>query len=141
VWVFVFWFLAAAQADAQRVGLHAGYNVDVEDALLGVQGTWAITPQVALYPSFDYYLVDPGTLWGLNVDLKWRPPSRRGALYVGGGLNYSRASYAGNGSSDTGLNLLIGLESRRTRSAPYVEAKIILGDGSSLQFVGGFTFR
>lgn len=141
VLVFVFLSLAAARADAQRMGVHLGYNFDVEESLLGAQGTWAITPRVALYPSIDYYFVDPGSLWGFNADLKFRPPSRGGTLYVGGGLNYTRASVAGNSNSDTGLNVLVGLESRRTRSAPYVEAKIILGDGSSFQVVGGFTFR
>jgi hypothetical protein len=133
--------LAASRMDAQRIGAHLGYNFDVEEVLLGAQGTWPITPVVALYPSFDYYFVDPGSLWSLNVDVKFRPPSRSGALYVGGGFNYSRASFAGNSASDNGFNLLVGLEGRRTRSTPYVEAKIILGDGNSFQIVGGFTFR
>ncbi|MGH7701360.1 MAG: hypothetical protein ACREMJ_12685 [Gemmatimonadales bacterium] len=131
----------AAAPLAPRWGGHLGYNFDVEDLLVGAQVSWPITPRVELYPSFDYYFVDPGSLWSLNADLKFRPPTRYGALYVGGGLNYSRRSVSGVSGSDTGLNLLAGLEGRRTRTAPYVEAKFILGDGSSFQIVGGFSFR
>lgn len=145
--------LAAAPADAQRrsrraaatlgprVGAHMGYNLDVEDLLVGAQVTWPFTPRAAFYPSFDYYFVDPGSLWSLNADLRFKPPSRYGMLYVGGGLNYSRSGSNGYSSSDTGINILAGIENGRTHSAPYVEAKLILNDGSSFQIVGGFSFR
>lgn len=146
--------LTVSTADAQRrarrraivnsgptYGAHLGYNFDVEDLLLGAQLSWPITPQVALYPTFDYYFVSGGSLWSLNFDLKYRPPTRYGAWYVGGGLNYSRASSGGVSGSDTGLNLLTGLEGRRGRTRPYVEGKFILGDGSSFQLVGGVSWR
>jgi hypothetical protein len=140
---------AASTADAQRrrrsvaatpgprYGPHLGYNFDVKDLLLGAQVSWPISPRVDLYPTFDYYFVDPGSLWALNFDLKYRPPTRYGVWYVGGGLNLLHAT----GGSDTNLNLLTGLEGRRGRSRPYVEAKFILGDGSSFQVVGGFSVR
>lgn len=148
--------LAASTADAQRRprrrpgaavtggprwGPHIGYNFDVEDLLIGAQFSWPLTPQLDLYPTFDYYFVDPGSLWALNFDVKYRPPTRYGAWYVGGGLNYSRRSVSGNSAGDTNLNLLTGLEGRRGRTRPYVEAKFILGDGSSFQLVGGFSWR
>lgn len=127
---------ARAAGAGPRYGGHVGYNFDVEDALLGAQLSWPVTPRIDLYPSLDYYLVDPGSLWSLNLDLKFRPPTRQGLLYIGGGLNYSRRSAFGNSTSDTGLNLVLGYE-RRLRTAPYIEAKLILGDGSSFQIVGG----
>jgi len=146
--------LAASPADAQRrarrraaatarpsYGPHLGYNFDVDDLLIGGQLSWPMTPQLDLYPTFDYYFVSGGSLWALNFDVKYRPPTRYGAWYVGGGLNWSHASSGGNGTSDTGLNLLTGLEGRRGRSRPYVEAKIILGSGSSFQIVGGLNWR
>jgi len=43
--------------------------------------------------------------------------------------------------SSTNLNLLTGLEGRRGRTRPYVEAKLILGDGSAFQLVGGISWR
>jgi hypothetical protein len=147
--------LAASSADAQRrrrpaavgvsttprFGPHAGYNFDAEALVIGAQLSWPITPAIELYPTFDYYFVDAGSLFALNFDVKYRPPTRSGAWYLGGGLNYSRFSSGGNSAGDTNLNLLTGLEGRRGRTRPYVEAKFILGDGSAFQLVGGFSWR
>jgi hypothetical protein len=146
--------LTVSTADAQRRarrravartgvhdGAHLGYNFDVDELLLGAQLTWPLTPDIALYPTFDYYFVSGGSLWALNFDLKYRPPTRYGAWYVGGGLNWSHASAGGNSASDANLNLLTGLEARRGRTRPYVEGKFILGDGSSFQLVGGVSWR
>jgi len=128
---------AVATAPGPRFGPHLGYNFDVDELLLGAQLSWPIATQIDLYPTFDYYFVSPGSLWALNVDLKYRPPTRYGVWYVGGGLNLLKAS----GGSDTNLNLLTGLEGRRGRTRPYVEAKFILGNGSAFQLVGGFSWR
>lgn len=132
---------AFVPASGLRVGPHLGYNFDVDELLIGAQLSWPIMPQLDLYPTLDYYFVSPGSLWALNFDLKYRPPTRYGAWYVGGGLNYLRASAAGNSAGDTNLNLLTGLEGRRGRTRPYVEAKFILGDGGAFQLVGGFSWR
>jgi hypothetical protein len=142
--------LTASTADAQRrarrraivnsgptYGAHIGYNFDAEGVLLGAQLSYPIVPQLELYPTFDYYFVDPGSLWALNFDLKYRPPTRYGAWYVGGGLNYLKAT----GGSSTNLNLLTGLEGRRGRTRPYAEAKLIVGNGSVFQLVGGVSWR
>lgn len=128
---------AAISASGPQFGPHIGHNFDFEALLLGAQLSWPIMPAIELYPTFDYYFVDPGSRWALNFDLKYRPPTRRGAWYLGGGLNY----LDGPGGSDTNLNLLTGIEARRGRTRPYVEAKFILGDGSAFQLVGGFSWR
>ncbi len=124
-----------------RYGPHIGYNFDADALLIGAQLAWPITPRLELYPTFDYYFVDAGSLWALNFDVKYRPPTRYGAWYVGGGLNYSHASAGGTGAGDTNLNLLTGLEGRRGRTRPYAEARFILGDGSSFQIAGGLSWR
>ena len=146
--------LTASTADAQRrrrraivtqtgprYGAHFGYNFDVDNALIGAQLSWPIVPSLDLYPSFDYYFVSGGSLWSLNFDIKYRPPTTYRAWYLGGGLNWSHASANGNGTSDTGLNLLTGLEGRRGRARPYIEGKFILSGGSSFQIVGGVSWR
>ena len=132
---------SAAAVERPSYGAHLGYNFDASDLLLGAQLTYPITPRLALYPTFDYYFVSGGSLWALNFDLKYRPPTRYGAWYVGGGLNWSHASAGGTSASDTNLNLLTGLEGRRGRTRPYVEGKFILGNGSSFQIVGGVSWR
>jgi len=68
--------------------------------------------------TFDYYFMSGGSLWALNFDLKYRPPTRYGAWYVGGGLNWSHSSSGGVSGSDTNLNLLTGLEGRRDGRDP-----------------------
>ena len=155
VLVLLLLVVTASAADAQRrarrraiatssgptFGPHLGYNFDTDGLLLGAQLSWPLTPDLALYPTFDYYFVDVGSLWALNFDLQYRPPTRYGAWYVGGGLNVSHASAGGASNSDTNLNLLTGLEGRRGRTRPYIEAKFILGNGSSFQLVGGFNLR
>jgi len=120
-----------------RYGAHLGYNFDADGLLLGAQVSWPVSPKIDIYPSFDYYFVDPASLWALNFDLKYRPPTRYGAWYLGGGLNLLH----GNGGSDTNLNLFTGLEGRRGGTRPFVEARFIVGDGSSFQIVGGFSVR
>lgn len=132
---------AAAAVTGPRLGGHLGYNfADAIDALtLGAQLSYPLTPRVDLYPSFDYYFVDPGSLWSFNADLKLRPPTRYGAFYVGGGLNISRASALGVSDTDAHVNLLGGLEARRGSLAPYVEAKWVVGEW--FQLVGGLNFR
>ena len=148
--VVVLLVLVASTADAQRrtrrraiqasgpsYGAHLGYNFDASRMLLGAQLSWPMTPQLDLYPTFDYYFVSPGSAWGLNFDLKYRPPTRYGAWYVGGGLNLMHVT----GGSNTNLNLFSGLEGRRGRTRPYVEARFILGNGSSFQIVGGLNWH
>jgi hypothetical protein len=127
--------------DPVRLGPHIGYNFDADALLLGVQLTMPLTQRVELYPTFDYYFVSPGTIWGLNADVKFRPPTRIGALYAGGGINYLHASAFGVSNGDVNLNLLGGWEFRRRPYAPYAEGRLILGNGSAFQVVGGFSFK
>lgn len=131
----------AATAPGPRLGPHLGFNFDAEEALLGAQAVFPIAPAFDLYPSFDFYLVSGYTLWGLNLDVRYRPPTRYGLLYLGGGLNYLRASSNGFGGSNTNLNILGGVEARRRRAAPYGELRLTVGDGSSFQIVGGVSWR
>lgn len=127
--------------DPIRVGGHLGYNFDVEQLALGAQATMPLTRMFEIYPSFDYYFVDVGSLWALNVDLKIRPTPTQRALYVGGGMNYLHGSAGGVSNGDVNLNLLGGFEVVTQSLHPYAEAKLILGNGSAFQLVGGVSFN
>jgi len=145
--------LVAASADAQRrrprfnlggdrprFGGHIGYAFDgVDKVLLGAQASFPVVPRLSFYPSFDYYFVDVGSRWGLNFDLKFRPPTPYGFWYVGGGLNILHASAGGVGGTNTNLNLFTGLEGRRGPIRPFAEARLIVGDGSLFQIGGGLS--
>lgn len=124
---------ASSRAMAQRshFGVHTGYNLDSEDWLIGAQVHLPVTRSIELYPSFDYYFVDPGSLYGINLDVQFRTPGA--PLYLGGGLNILKSS----GNSDTGFDLFGGLETRYGRTHPYLELRGIFHGNSSLQLVGG----
>jgi hypothetical protein len=143
--------LSAGRLDAQRratytpldpirIGPHIGYNFDADALNLGLQVTMPLTTEVELYPTFDYYFVSPDKLWALNLDVKFRPPTARRALYVGGGLDYLHASGGGASSGDVNLSLIGGWEVRRSPVAPYAEGRILLGHGSAVQVAGGISF-
>ena len=123
-------------ADAQRahIGLHGAYHLDLDRAAIGAQMHIPLSRSLELYPSFDYYFVDSGTLLGFNGDLKFRAPG--GPLYLGGGVNLLRR---GNGTArtDTGLNLFGGFESRYGQTHPYVELRALVHDETALQLAFG----
>jgi hypothetical protein len=123
--------VSRAAAQRSHFGVHGGYNIDSDNWLIGAQAHLPLTRSIEFYPSFDYYFVDPGSLVGLNADLQFRTPGA--PLYFGGGLNILRAS----GNSDTGFDLFGGLETRYGRTHPYVEARGLFHNNSSLQLLFG----
>lgn len=118
-------------AQRSHFGPHIAYNFDMKQTAIGAQLHMPIGRRVELYPSFDYYLVDSGSLLGLSVDLKFWTP--REPLYLGGGLNVLRAGAGGSSNSDTGFDLFGGLETRYGRTHPYVELRGLFHNASSLQ--------
>jgi hypothetical protein len=132
---------ATAQAQRSHIGPHVGYNFDVDRALIGAQLLLPVGRSVELYPSFDYYFVDQGSLVGFSGDLKFRFPTGGPAMfYFGGGVNFLRASAGGSSNTDTGWDLLFGLESRRGMTHPYVEGRVLNHSGSSFQLAAGLNF-
>ena len=125
-------------AQRSHFGAHLAYNFDFKETAIGAQLHLPIARTVELYPSFDYYTVPNVTEWGLNFDLKLRPPALR-FWYFGAGLNLLHTSAAG-GNTDSHLDVFGGLEQRRGPLRPYVEASEILGNGSAFQLVGGLSF-
>jgi hypothetical protein len=128
---------AAASSPGPRYGAHIGYNFDADDAVLGAQLSWPISPELDFYPSFDVYFDNNATPWALNFDLKFRPATSYRVWYVGGGLNLLHAA----GNTDANLNLLTGLQARTGRTRPYVEGKFILSNNSLFQLVFGLSWR
>lgn len=132
---------ATAQTSRAHLGPRISYDFDFEEFGVGAQLGVPIARHLEFYPSFDYFFVDPGSLTQLNVDLKYRiaPESLRW-LYVGTGLNVTRTSFGDRNHTDTGLNLFGGYESLKGSVHPFVEIRIIAGDGSRAQVAGGVNF-
>jgi hypothetical protein len=133
--------LLAVPARAQRahVGPHGGYNFDGNRGLAGAQMLFPIAPQVELYPSFDYYFENGITRFAFSGDVKFRFPIGGGtAPYLGGGVNVLHTSTGGASGTDTGWDMIFGLESRRGVTHPYVEGRMPHhGGGSQFQMVAG----
>lgn len=134
--------VGAAHAQGRsHLGPQIGYNFDAEAVVIGAQFSAPIGRHLEFYPSFNYYLVDVGTLWAVNGDVKFRMPAEGvDWLYLGGGLNLTGFSFGGSSNTDVGFNLLAGIESRRGNVHPFGEFRLTVGDGSSAQLVGGLNF-
>ena len=132
---------SAAQAQARsHFGPQLGYNFDYEAVVLGAQFSAPVGRHLEFYPSFNYFLVDAGTVWALNADLKYRLPIEGDWLYLGGGLNVTRVEFGGFSNTDAALNLIAGLESRVGNIHPFGEFRLTVADGSTAQLVGGLNF-
>ena len=123
--------VSRAAAQRSHFGVHGGYNFDSDDFLIGAQAHLPVSRSIEFYPSFDYYLLDVGSLVGFSADLKFR--SLGTPLYFGGGLNI----LSGGGNSDTGFDLFGGFETRYGRTHPYVEGRGLFHGGSSFQVLFG----
>ena len=129
---------SAAQAQGRSyLGPQLGYNFDYQAMVVGAQFSAPLGQHLEIYPSFNYYFVNPSTVWGVNLDLKYRLPMQRADwLYLGGGLNVTRS----NSTTNARVNLIAGAESRRGTVHPFGEFRLTAGNGSTIQLVGGLNF-
>ena len=139
-------FVGVASAGAQTTRAHFGprisYNADAELFGVGAQFGVPIARQLEFYPSFDIFFPDNYSMWGLNMDLKYRVNNQpRNWLYVGGGLNFTGTKPdRGSSHTEARANLLAGIESLRGSVHPFGELRAILGNGSTVQLSAGLNF-
>jgi hypothetical protein len=128
----------AAHAQRPHIGGHLLYNFEVEEFGIGAQFSYPVSRKLEFYPSFDYYFVDPGSLWQLNADLKYKLREEHNWFYVGGGLAIGRASIGNFDDTDVGANLIGGWETLiGQRVHPYLEGRLTLADETAFQLAGG----
>ncbi|MGQ0649076.1 MAG: hypothetical protein ACT4P7_16085 [Gemmatimonadaceae bacterium] len=129
---------AQAQTGAVHMGPRVTYNFDFEEAAVGFHLGLPLGSRLDFYPSVEFFFPDRGSLLGFNGDIKLRPlPRDAGMLYIGTGLNLTRASFRDVSNTEAGLNLLAGLEGRTGAIHPFVELRSILADRTSVQLTGG----
>lgn len=132
---------AQAQTDRFHFGPRASYQFDLKEFGIGVQFGAPIARHLEFYPSFDYFLVDVGSFWNLNADLKYRIVNESvNWLYVGSGLNIARSGVSAAHSTKAGVNLFAGAESLKGRVHPFGEFRVTAGNGSAVQIAGGVNF-
>lgn len=139
--VLVLTTAVAGAVQAQNGSVHLGprmsYQFDLEEFALGAQLSAPLVPRLDVYPSFDYYFVDPGSIWNINADLKFRPSPGAAWLYLGGGLNVARTSIGDVTHTDGGVNAFLGMESRTGRVHPFAEFRFTNNNGSTGQVSAG----
>lgn len=92
-------------------------------------------------PSLEYVLVERGSLFTINADFLHDLPSRsRTVFWVGGGLGISRIALEDFRNTDSGLNLLLGVNFSRGPAIPFLHVKLIMIGESQLAVGGSFTF-
>jgi hypothetical protein len=135
---------AASYGEAQgrsHLGPHIGVNTDFNDLLIGVHGTFPAARWLEIYPSFDVFFPDEGTLLGFNGDFKFLIPTESGfGFYAGPGLGILYSKFEDEDDADLGLNLFGGIETRRGNVHPYLEGRVLLHDNTSFQLVFGLNF-
>lgn len=131
-------FGSVAQAQRPHIGAHLSYNFDAEKFGIGAQFSYPVARRIEIYPSFDYYFVDAGSLWQLNGDFKYNLREEHNWFYLGAGLAVARASVGGFSDTNIGANLLGGLETLIWKKVhPYLEGRLTLSDNTAFQLAGG----
>ena len=127
----------AVRVERPSVGPRIGYDFDVEHVFIGGQLNLPVGRRWGLVPSAEFYPGLSGSLFRLNADVKYHPPTVYGLFYFGAGFAYLHA----NGAGDAGANLFAGWEGRQARPfKPFLEAKFVFADNTSFNVLAGLNF-
>jgi hypothetical protein len=130
-----------AQTHRAHIGARASFDFDAEEIGIGAQIGIPLGHRVELYPSFDYFFVDPGSLWSVNADIKARIFGQRLEwLYTGAGLALEHIELEPFDDTDPGVNLFIGAETLRGKIHPFAEARVRFADRNSFVLAAGLNF-
>lgn len=138
--------VVALPARAQtQFGIHGGYDVDVEEFLLGGQVRFPLSGvPLILQPGVDVFFVDDGTLLQFDANALYPisgGPGESFTPYAGAGLGVSYFSFEEFDDTSAGLNLLAGANfNNASRIRPFVQARITIDDGTRVGVMGGILF-
>ena len=119
------------------VGPRLGYDFHVDHLFVGGQFNVPVAQRWALVPSAEFYPGLSGSLYRVNADLKYHPPTVYGLFYMGGGFTYLHAAGLGHG----GGNVFAGWEGRRARPMrPFLEAKFVFASYTAFDLDAGINF-
>lgn len=150
-------------AQAQlRVGLRGGFDLDVEDAFVGVDARYnsnMLPDPIVLNAAFDYFLLDSQVDDNLGVDVdqqlyvldanalyRFGVDNQTFTPYAGAGLGVYHSSVdsgdEGESHTDFGLNLLAGARFGSGTLQPFAQARIrTLADSDLFSLTGGILYR
>lgn len=135
--------VAPAFAESVDVDLRAGYNTDIEEALIGGgvlfgvgdSGRWFANPNVEIVLGDDIDQI------ALNGDFHYDFHIGSGASYwLGGGPALVHREVGPFDDTELGLNLLAGIGATRGNVRPYVQGRVTIKDDSEAAVVVGIRF-
>jgi hypothetical protein len=144
--------MACAYAPSARaeggIGPHLGINFDGDTVFLGLGGRADIARvadnvQLQIDPSLAYYFVDNASLFHLAVSFPFEFRIQDSVLrpFTGAGLSLFWAHRNDDGDLHARLNILGGLAFALESVKPFFELRLLLGDGSSFELLGGVFFN
>ena len=140
-------FAGTAQAERATIGPHLGFNLDLDDPFLGIESRIDLTNIssnviLQLNPSFSYYFTDNIDLFNFALNLPFEFLIDDSVLrpFAAPGLALVHVSAGGGSDTDAQLVLLAGLLFRLGVVDPYFQIRVLIGDGSSAELMGGVLF-
>ncbi len=134
-----FFFSSSAQL---KFGAGAALNFDGSSFGLQGKGHYTINEEFAGQGSFTYYFED-FTAWALDLDVHYAALELEAgdfSISPFAGLNFFKVSVLGFGGSTTNINLGVNATKDLGNLELFIEPKITLGNGSSLNVAGGVYF-
>jgi len=143
VWLSIATALLSAAASTQTrprasIGLHAAYRVgDFDQGAVGGHAILDLPAGFALYPAFQWYVVESGHRSRGSIALRWMRPRAVVAPYVGVGPYWTQRSTGGLRANDRGLVGQIGAEARMSNVRTFAEIQFLTKGGTTAEILGG----
>lgn len=138
-----------AHAERATLGPHLGLNFDYNDPLIGVEGRIDVanltrTVILQIDPMFSYYFTDNIDVFNFSLNMPFEFQISGSVLrpVLGPGLAVIHYNVDPGGSdTEAALALLFGLLFRLGAVDPFVELRVLIGDNSMAELIGGVLFR
>lgn len=134
-------FGARVSSAQHQIGLNVGYNLDAEEWFAG--GQFRFMPAglpIRINPSVETYFISNLTMLQFDVNAIYPFGADNVVFtpYAGGGLGLSYAKVSNfPANTDAALNLVAGANFGMGRMQPFTEARIAIGDGTTVSVRGG----
>jgi hypothetical protein len=140
--------VSSAHAERNTLGPHLGFNFDMDDLFLGVEGRFDVanidqSVIVQLNPSFSLYFTHNVNLFNFafNVPFEFQIHDSVLRPFAAPGIGIYTATGRGSGT-DVKLNLIGGLLFHlQAPLEPYVQLRLAVGGGATAELMAGLLFR
>lgn len=145
--LLLLFLIGASTAQAQttfQIGPRVGYEIDdLEELFIGADARIMVAGlPVVINPTFDYYLVDEGTLFQLSGNALYTFGINNQVFtpYAGAGVGLTRFSYEDFDNTEVGLNVIGGAQFGFGNLRPFAQAQLTFGDVDIVTLGGGILF-